>query len=208
MLHAAVRSPQRRRLRGSAPRIPIALFQNRESRLHCSKTKKLHTRSDPENGKTIKQNPRLGPKSGKTKKQNKTRSSEDHSPKGGEGRGVRGLDHGQQLLHDLLVQHAMRRPGAARSRLEQFRSSRRCAGQGRNRQACKLPGEVRRDVQHGVHAAAQERTPRDRPPRRRSRGVGAGWRRVVGWRHGRGTVANQPAQPEGPKGPPPPLAWQ
>ena len=50
--------------------------------MHCSKTKKLHTRSDPENGKTIKQNPRLGPKSG--------------------------LDHGQQLLHDLLVQQGPR----------------------------------------------------------------------------------------------------
>ena len=81
---------------------------HRESRLHCYKTIKQHTRSEPENGKTIKQNPRLGPKSGKTKKQNKTRSSEDHSPKGREGRGVRGLDHGQQLLHDLLVQQGPR----------------------------------------------------------------------------------------------------
>ena len=62
---------------------------HRESRLHCyktikqhNKTIKQHTRSDPENGKTIKQNPRLGPKSG--------------------------LDHGQQLLHDLLVQQGPR----------------------------------------------------------------------------------------------------
>ena len=116
MLHAAVRSPQRRRLRGSAPRIPIALFQNKKT------THKERSR-EWQNNKTkpaarAQERPRPWPAA------------------------------------------AARSPGAAgaaRRRLEQFRSSRRCAGQGRNRQACKLPGEVRRDVQHGVRGVLKSR---------------------------------------------------